>query len=84
MKVIELLNLHRSLLSFCREAGIHSDDVLYIDLYNDYLHMLADGNKVSYIVAVLSERYGVCERKVYALIKRFNADCNCLKISGGG
>lgn len=33
------------------------------------------GGKVSYIVAVLAERYGVSERKVYGLLKRFGSDC---------
>ena len=33
------------------------------------------GEKVSYTVAVLSEKYSVSERKVYALVKRFQSDC---------
>ena len=35
-----------------------------------------NGEKVSYIVATLSLRYGISERKVYDLIKRFKTDCN--------
>lgn len=56
--------------------GIRVEDVRYIELYNDYNRLLAAGEKVSYIVAVLAERYGVCERKVYTLIKRLQSDCN--------
>lgn len=52
------------------------EDVLYIELYNDYNRLLDEGEKVSYIVAVLAERYNVCERKVYTLIKRLQSDCN--------
>ena len=37
--------------------------------------MLDQGEKVSYVVAVLSEKYSVSERKVYALVKRFQSDC---------
>lgn len=37
--------------------------------------MLADGEKVSYIVVLLAEKYAVSERKVYSLIKRFQNDC---------
>ena len=51
-------------------------DVQYIELYNDYNRLLDEGEKVSYIVAVLAERYNVCERKVYTLIKRLQSDCN--------
>lgn len=75
MKIIELLKLNRELLTICRSAGIRLDDVRYIELYNDYARLLANGEKTSYIVAVLAEKYGVCERKVYDLIRRFKTDC---------
>ena len=52
------------------------EDVQYIELYNDYNRLLDEGEKVSYIVAVLAERYNVCERKVYTLNKRLQSDCN--------
>lgn len=41
----------------------------------DYTRLLEQGEKVSYAVAVLSEKYSVSERKVYALVKRFRSDC---------
>ena len=47
--------------------GIRPDDVQYIELYNEYNKLHTNGEKVSYIVAVLSHRYGICERKVYDL-----------------
>ena len=75
MKVIEILKLNRELLKICRDVGIRLDDVLYIELYYDYNKLLAEGEKVSYIVAVLAERYAVSERKVYDLLKRLRADC---------
>lgn len=48
MKVIEILKLNRELLKFCRDAGIRLDDIRYIDLFNDYNRLLADGEKTSY------------------------------------
>ena len=65
MKVIEILKLNRELLKFCCDAGIRLDDIRYIDLFNDYNRLLADGEKITYIVAALAEKYGVCERTVY-------------------
>ena len=73
--MIEILKLNRELLKICRDVGIRLDDVLYIELYYDYNKLLAEGEKVSYIVAVLAERYAVSERKVYDLLKRLRADC---------
>ena len=80
MKVIEILNLNKELLKIFRKVGIRLDDVQYIDLYNEYRELLSKGNKVSYIVAVLADRYGISERKVYRLIKRFQSDCNLLAV----
>lgn len=56
--------------------GIRPDDVQYIELYNEYNKLHTNGEKVSYIVATLSLRYGISERKVYDLIRRFKTDCN--------
>lgn len=80
MKVIELLKLNRELLTVCRSAGIRLDDVRYIELYNDYSRLLAEGEKITYIVAALSDKYGVCERTVYDLIRRLKAECNLLAV----
>ena len=33
------------------------------------------GEKVTYAVTVLAVKYRISERKVYALLKRFAADC---------
>ena len=75
MKVIEILNFNRELLKRLQAAGIRLEDARYIDLYADYTRLLDQGEKVSYAVAVLSEKYSVSERKVYALVKRFQSDC---------
>lgn len=80
MKVIEILKLNKGLLNVFQNVGIRVEDVRYIDLYNDYKSMLDGGEKVSYIVAFLSDRYHVSERKVYALIKRLQSDCNLLAV----
>ena len=80
MKVIELLNFNRELLKKLQEAGIRLEDARYIDLYMNYVRLLNQGDKVSYVVAVLSEKYSVSERKVYALVKHFQSDCNPLAV----
>lgn len=66
MKVIEILNFNRELLKRLQASGIRLEDARYIDLYSDYTRLLDQGEKVSYVVAVLSEKYSVSERKVYA------------------
>lgn len=83
MKIIDVLKFNRELLNNLRMAGIRLEDAEYVDLYSDYTGMLARGEKVSYIVTVLAERYHICERKVYALIKHFQSDCLAPPAHGG-
>ncbi|EFZ37000.1 hypothetical protein HMPREF0663_11913 [Hoylesella oralis ATCC 33269] len=80
MKVIEILKFNRELLKRLRTAGIMLKDTEYINLYTDYRKMIAEGEKVSYVVAVLADRYSVSERKVYGLIKRFESDCKLFSV----
>ena len=75
MKVIEIINFNRELLKKLQEAGVRLEDVQYVDLYSEYMYRTSQGEKVSYVVAVLSEKYSVSERTIYALIKRFRSDC---------
>ena len=80
MKVIEILNLNKELLKKFQTVGIRMEDVQYIDLFNEYLALVTQGEKVSYIVATLADKYTISERKVYDLIKRFKSDCNLLAV----
>lgn len=75
MKIIEILKFNRELLKRLQTAGIRLEDTRYIDLYGEYKDMLNRGEKVSYTVALLADKYSVSERKVYSLIKRFQSDC---------
>lgn len=80
MKIYELINFNRELLKKLADAGVRLDDAQYIDAYVDYLEMYKNGEKVSYIVAVLSEKYSISERKVYSLLKRFQSDCKSFAV----
>lgn len=75
MTVFEILNFNKELLNRLKEIGFKPDDCKYIDLYSDYERMRRNGDKVTYIVNVLADKYDVSERKVYGVIKRFGKDC---------
>lgn len=76
MTIFEILNFNRELISRLRAVGIRLDDADYIDLFVEFNNMVDAGNKVSYAVAFLAGRYGICERKVYTIIRHFRNDCN--------
>ena len=75
MKIFEILSFNREILDRLDSLGIHPNDHKHLNLYNDYRAMKARAEKVTYIVAILAERYAMSERKVYDLIARLGKDC---------
>lgn len=75
MTLFEILYFNRELIEKLKNLGINLDDCRYIDLYGDYRRMYCQGDKVTYIVSLLSEKYDVSERKIYSIIKRFGTYC---------
>lgn len=76
MKVIELLKIDQKVLELLQECCIKMDDVRYVEMYDDYKQIISCGGKITYAVAVLSEKYKISERKVYYLLRKFSNDCN--------
>ena len=68
MKIYEIIAFNREILDRFERIGIRPDDHKHLPLYNDYRAMKARREKMTYIVAVLAERYAVSERKVYNII----------------
>ena len=75
MKVVELLKIGGEMLKLLHENGISVSDYEYLPLLADYQRMKDSGDKTSYVVFVLSRRYGMCERKVYKVLKRLLKEC---------
>lgn len=63
------------LLKRLYKAGVKFNDFQYVDLYDEYKLMKSSGYKTTYIVALLSDKYSICERKVYSLIQHLSKDC---------
>ena len=75
MKVIEILKLGRNFLLLLQKSCIKMGDVTYIGLYDEYREIIGRGGKSTYAVAVLSEKYGISERQVYYIVKKFATEC---------
>lgn len=76
MTIYEILSFNKELLHRLSDAGIKTGDYRYVDLFRDFTKMLREGNKTTYAVAVLSEKYAISERKVYNVIRYMSKDCN--------
>ena len=79
MKLYELLDFNKELLKrlFC--AGIKPEDYRYVDLFTDYEHLCQEGEKKTYIVAMLADKYGISERKVNSVINHLSQELDCCK-----
>lgn len=75
MKVVELLQISSEMLKTLHRNGISIDDYKHLPLLLDFMDLKGCGYKTTYIVASLSQKYSVCERKVYKLLKLMLKDC---------
>jgi hypothetical protein len=75
MKVADLVKFSGEMLKRLHETGISMDDYQWLQLYEEYERMKKEGNKTTWVVADLSRRFGICERKVYKVVRRFATDC---------
>lgn len=81
MKLFELLSFSGDILRHLNEAGIkRTSDYLLVNLYKDYVLMKSRGQKITYIISILSDRYKMSERKVYDVIRRLSADCKNIAV----
>lgn len=76
MKVADLVNLCGEILKLLSKYDIKVSDYKYTDLFPEYASMAEKGYKVSYIVAILSEKYEISEASVYRILRRFRKPVN--------
>lgn len=51
------------------------NDWKYVEMYEEYVLMRAEGVKYRAVIAILSEKYDVSEATVERVIRRFRKDC---------
>lgn len=71
MKVKELIKIGKVIMKMLHERGIKMDDYMYLPMVEEFDIMKKTGNKTTYIIAHLAEKYDICERKVYKIIGKW-------------
>lgn len=71
MTVYDAVSAHAELLKALGQSGIAVEDVKHLELYSKFHAMLAAGDKTTYIVAVLRDRYAVSERTIWRVVRKF-------------
>ena len=75
MKVVEIIRLSKSILETLQNSCIKIDDIRYLQMYDEYVSLINERHKKSYVVALLSDKYKVSERQVYYVIQKFSKEC---------
>lgn len=75
MKVIEILKLGWNFLDLLQKSCVRLSDLQFVSLYDEYKCIVSRGGKSTYAAAYLSKKYGISERKVYYIIKKFDEEC---------
>lgn len=75
MRRVDLVKFSGEILKRLHENGICIKDYQHIPMLAEYERMKSGGNKTTYIVAHLSEKYDISERKVYKVLSRLLKDC---------
>lgn len=69
----ELLKLNKTFLQTMLDNKISPTEVCNLEVYEMYKEMSAAQHKVTYIVTHIAEVFGLKERAIYTIIKRFEA-----------
>ena len=59
---------------FKNRERIAETAVRHIDMYEDYIRMRDDGEKMDYIICILEGKYKVSESTIRRVIRRFSKD----------
>lgn len=74
MKAYELLNINESLLKVMDSLSLAISDVKYVPVIKEYLRLMGEGNKKTYVVQILSDKYDIAERTLYRVVDKMMGD----------
>jgi len=73
-KIYEILTVFKSVLVNMTRQGISQDDIIYIDIYREYMQMAQEGRKEADIRSFLSQKYKLSASTIQKAIKRLNQE----------
>lgn len=74
IKAVDFIRLTEHICNELTRNNINPADTKFIELYDDWERMIGEGHKYSYIMAYLSDKYGVSERSINRIVKRLGRD----------
>jgi hypothetical protein len=74
MKAIELLIINKSMIELLAKNDLDVGDVKYIEAYQEYARLMAEGHKQLYVMQYIEDEYEISKSTIKRLIKKFGKD----------
>ena len=67
----ELIKSSESILRICDTAGIVPSEARYLAVYEDWQRLTKEGHKKVWVLAYLSQQYGISEATIKRIARKF-------------
>lgn len=74
MKAFELLIINKSMIELLAKNDLDVGDVKYIEAYQEYARLMAEGHKQLYVMQYIEDEYEISKSTIKRLIKKFGKD----------
>lgn len=74
MRVIEMVRFSKEMLERMSRNGIRTEDWKDVELFGEYERLTSSGEKSTWVVGHLSEKYGRSERTIHRIVRKFRGD----------
>lgn len=74
MTKYDFIRVNKSTLELIVKNGLNADMLRALPIYEEYIKMIACGEKATYAQAYLSEKYEVCEKTIRNYVRLYNED----------
>lgn len=74
MTAYELLSMNAIALKAMADKSLNVSDIKYLNLYQEYFKLVAEGHKKTYIMQYLSDEYKISERMIYNVIEKLSSN----------
>ena len=76
MKGVDLIKINKTGMELMSKIDLRTSDYKYLELYDTYLAMRSESQKVAYIIAHLASLYNISESSVKRIVRRLSREVN--------
>jgi len=74
MRIADIIRILKDPIGCMELHNLHRNDVDRLRIFDDYEAMVANGDKVTYVIQSLADKYHTSYRNVFRIIKRMKRE----------